>query len=539
MQQAVIHVRQTKVQLKLYRAFKKYAKEKKLSFLDQYSKLSPVNNHPGCLLHRGLKRSKPICFRSMVRSENESNHPKDKEKEVKLECELSLNNEKLSPAEDQQMNRSATKNVIILDDSDDDEEEENFLNIPRKKVGEEQMTMNDDKTSRGIRVEKALKETPTMSSDDENEMWWDSVLEKNPQMANIQNGIKIVLLLQIMAHADYIGDKVVVFSQCLKTLDFIETVLQSSDWSLHVQSIASLSPGRVWGNWRKNAEYLRIDGSISAKERGTLVDHFNENKNGGCHTEKNIEENAKAFLISAKAGNVGINLVAANRVILFDSHWNPAMDLQAIYRCYRYGQSKPVYVYRFLTEGTMEEKVYSRSVNKSSLAARVIDQKDPQRAFTAKELEDIMAFDNWVQCDSCEKWRMLPPHVDPEDLPEAWFCHMNHNDKIRSQCSAKERDAKFYSNFFAQQLANSTNGGHVMEQKVSLKESVEIKPQDDIEKIKFTKRDEILRRLIIASSANHEKSKQSKSKALISKYYFHESLTKSTSTFLDNSSGQT
>ena len=75
---------------------------------------------------------------------------------------------------------------------------------------------------------------------------------------------------------------------------------------------------------------------------------------------------------------------------------NPVVDQQALYRCYRYGQTKPVYAYRFLTEGTMEEKVYSRSVNKTNLAARVIDQKDPQRNFTQQELVDIMAIDNWV-----------------------------------------------------------------------------------------------------------------------------------------------
>ncbi len=73
------------------------------------------------------------------------------------------------------------------------------------------------------------------------------------------------------------------------------------------------------------------------------------------------------------------------------------MDLQALYRCYRYGQDKPVYAYRFLTESTMEEKVYSRCVNKTSLAARVIDQKDPRRNFSKQEVSDIMLIDNWVR----------------------------------------------------------------------------------------------------------------------------------------------
>jgi Superfamily II DNA/RNA helicases, SNF2 family len=79
------------------------------------------------------------------------------------------------------------------------------------------------------------------------------------------------------------------------------------------------------------------------------------------------------------------------------SRRNPVIDQQALYRCYRYGQEKPVFAYRFLTEGSMEEKVYSRSVNKINLAAIVIDQKDPKRNFTKKELSDILTMDNWVR----------------------------------------------------------------------------------------------------------------------------------------------
>lgn len=82
---------------------------------------------------------------------------------------------------------------------------------------------------------------------------------------------------------------------------------------------------------------------------------MDDSKDKSVPISNTAEESAKVLLISLKAGNVGINLVGANRVILFDSSWNPTMDDQALHRCYRYGQTKPVYVYRLLTEGTMEE----------------------------------------------------------------------------------------------------------------------------------------------------------------------------------------
>jgi hypothetical protein len=111
---------------------------------------------------------------------------------------------------------------------------------------------------------------PTQKGDSENEEWWISFAERAEKsdldIKAIEHGGKIVLLLQIIAHCDRIGDKVVVFSQSLPTLSYIEEILNSPDWGGFKFFLPDNIRKQKLGGWRRNQEYLRIDGVSHSHE---------------------------------------------------------------------------------------------------------------------------------------------------------------------------------------------------------------------------------------------------------------------------------
>ncbi|XP_061103847.1 transcriptional regulator ATRX-like [Conger conger] len=209
--------------------------------------------------------------------------------------------------------------------------------------------------------------------------WFKNFVTKRDATVLEHSG-KLVLLFEILHMAEEIGDKVLVFSQSLITLDLIEDFLKLANCA---KKEGKPSPYKGEGKWIRNVDYYRLDGSTNALTRKKWAEAFN-----------NTESlRGRLFLISTRAGSLGINLVAANRVVLFDASWNPSYDIQSIFRVYRFGQTKPVFVYRFLAQGTMEEKIYDRQVTKQSLAFRVMDQQQIERHFTENELTELYTFE--------------------------------------------------------------------------------------------------------------------------------------------------
>lgn len=210
------------------------------------------------------------------------------------------------------------------------------------------------------------------------------------ELNNIEHSSKLMLLMSILEKCEAIGDKLLVFSQSLYSLDVIEHFLNYID----EQTQINVESATFTGSWTLGQDYFRLDGSTPVEQRNSACKHFNSPDN----------PRARLFLISTRAGGLGINLVAANRVVIFDVSWNPSHDIQSIFRVYRFGQTKPCYVYRFLALGTMEEKIYERQVTKQAISKRVIDEQQIDRHYNQNDLQELYKYD-------------LEPDEDIKEIP--------------------------------------------------------------------------------------------------------------------------
>lgn len=141
------------------------------------------------------------------------------------------------------------------------------------------------------------------------------------------------------------GDRTLIFSQFTMVMDILENVLET----LHIQ-------------------FVRLDGRTNVEDRQSILDAFHEN------TEIPV------FLLSTKAGGAGINLACANKVVIFDSSFNPQEDVQAENRAHRVGQTQEVEIFRFVTRGTIEEQIYALGQTKLALDQAVAGDEDGGKA---------------------------------------------------------------------------------------------------------------------------------------------------------------
>uniref|UniRef100_A0A1A9WIH8 Chromatin-remodeling complex ATPase chain Iswi n=1 Tax=Glossina brevipalpis TaxID=37001 RepID=A0A1A9WIH8_9MUSC len=174
----------------------------------------------------------------------------------------------------------------------------------------------------------------------------------------VNNSGKMVILDKLLPKLQAQGSRVLIFSQMTRMLDILE------DYCL----------------WR-NYQYCRLDGQSKQKDRGDRIHDFNAD-----NSTKFI------FMLATRAGGLGINLATADVVIIYDSDWNPQMDLQAMDRAHRIGQKKQVRVFRFITENTVEEKIVERAEIKLRLDKLVIQQGRSGNQLNKDEMLNFIRF---------------------------------------------------------------------------------------------------------------------------------------------------
>ncbi|XP_036999013.2 DNA excision repair protein ERCC-6 isoform X3 [Artibeus jamaicensis] len=165
--------------------------------------------------------------------------------------------------------------------------------------------------------------------------------------------IVVESLLKIWHKQD---QRVLLFSQSRQMLDILEVFVRAQKYS-----------------------YLKMDGTTTIASRQPLITRFNE------------DTSIFVFLLTTRVGGLGVNLTGANRVIIYDPDWNPSTDTQARERAWRIGQKKRVTVYRLLTAGTIEEKIYHRQIFKQFLTNRVLKDPKQRRFFKSNDLYELFS----------------------------------------------------------------------------------------------------------------------------------------------------
>lgn len=219
---------------------------------------------------------------------------------------------------------------------------------------ERSVNENDDKshtTDKSINDDKPINDTKSINNDK-------PINDDKPINANTTNtlypthSIKLtavqLLIQKILASTD---ELLLVISTYTQILDLFDAICSHHHW-----------------------DFFRLDGSTEIAQRQTIVNSFNAR-----FTSKRL------FLLSARAGGVGLNITGASRVILLEPAWNPAVDAQSIARSWRFGQQRHVFVYRFFLSGTIEEVILQRQLLKKDIAEVAVDHSSVGEGKLSKE----------------------------------------------------------------------------------------------------------------------------------------------------------
>nr|XP_043637698.1 protein CHROMATIN REMODELING 8 isoform X2 [Erigeron canadensis] len=214
---------------------------------------------------------------------------------------------------------------------------------------------------------------------------------QNPDYGNPERSGKMKVVAQVLKVWKEQGHRVLLFAQTQQMLDILENFLINDSYT-----------------------YRRMDGLTPVKQRMSLMDEFNNSSD------------IFIFILTTKVGGLGTNLTGANRVIIFDPDWNPSTDMQARERAWRIGQTKDVTVYRLITRGTIEEKVYHRQIYKHFLTNKILKNPQQKRFFKARDMKDLFTLNDDRDNGSTETSNLfgqlsenvniVAPHLNNQDI---------------------------------------------------------------------------------------------------------------------------
>ncbi|KAF2205975.1 DNA repair and recombination protein RAD26 [Delitschia confertaspora ATCC 74209] len=220
------------------------------------------------------------------------------------------------------------------------------------------------------------------------------------------------------------GHKTLLFAQHRITLDILEKFVQKM-------------PG---------INYRRMDGETAIKNRQDLVDEFNN------------DPDLHVFLLTTKVGGLGVNLTGADRVIIFDPDWNPSTDAQARERSWRLGQKREVEIFRLMTAGTIEEKIYHRQIFKQFLTNKVLKDPSQQQTFQMSDLYDLFTLGTEAADGQTETGHLFkgsevkfddqsattiptPPNAEDEQIKSLIGIHHTEAVQVENPAPASDGDA--------------------------------------------------------------------------------------------------
>lgn len=159
-------------------------------------------------------------------------------------------------------------------------------------------------------------------------------------------------------------------------------------------------------NDQRYIKFLSIDGKTASSKRLEIINEFNNNNKYFC------------LIATTKTGGLGVNLTGANRVVIFDPDWNPSTDNQAQERSWRIGQKNNVIVYRLLTAGTIEEKMYHKQIQKQFLSTKVLKDPKQKRLFTSTSMRDLLSLGKQYTVEK-EQYSKFAPKIESSRLLES------------------------------------------------------------------------------------------------------------------------